>query len=104
MRIGTFRHRITLLQKSDQRDEAGQPIDAYVELRKTWANISFTSGREAIRTEKSNWQPQASCRIRPQDVLPDMRVEYKGDIYDVTSVIPNDKFYDLVIQRIPIDG
>ena len=100
MRIGTFKHRITLLAQETMRDIGGQPTGEYKPVRKTWANILFNSGRETIRTEKWNWQPQASCRIRPQAVTPDMRVEFKGEIYEITTVIPNDRYIDLVIQKV----
>lgn len=100
MRAGLLKHRITLLAQGSVRDDAGQPVGEWVEVRKTWANVLFNSGRETIRTEKWNWQPQASCRIRRQAVSPDMRVMFRGAVYEITAMIPQDDFIDLVIQGV----
>lgn len=103
MRAGLLKHRITLLTQAAGRDDAGQPVGEWGVLRKTWANILFNSGRETIRTEKWNWQPQASCRIRKQSVSPDMRVLFNDDVYEITAMIPQDDFIDLIIQRVSSD-
>lgn len=108
MRAGLLRHRITLLQRVTTVDEAGQPVDDWQVVRSTWANVLFNSGRETIRSEKWNWQPVASCRIRKQAVSPDMRVRFDGYDYDITTMVPQDDVIDLVICRVvdedPDDG
>lgn len=100
MRAGLLKHRISLLSRSSEKDEAGQPVDVWTVVRSTWANVLFNSGRETIRSEKWNWQPMASCRIRKQDVSPDMRVRYDGYDYDITTMIPQEDVIDLVICRV----
>lgn len=100
MRAGLLKHRISLLVREDAVDDVGQPVEVWTEVRKTWANVLFNSGRETIRSEKWNWQPMASCRIRRQEVSPDMRVRYDGYDYDITTMVPQEGVIDLVICRV----
>lgn len=100
MRIGLLRDRISLYRPVATKDEAGQAIKDWEHVRDTWANVLFTTGKEAIASERENWQPKASCRIRKQDVTIDMRIVFDGDCYDIVEMLPARAHVDLVIQKV----
>lgn len=100
MRIGLLRNRISIYQPVRKRDETGQSIKDWEHLRDTWADVLFTTGKESIESERENYQPKASCRIRKQEISVDMRIVFDGEIYDIVEKLPARTHIDLVIQRI----
>lgn len=100
MRIGLLRDRIALYRPVITKDAAGQPVKDWEHVCDTWANVLFTNGKETIRSERENYQPEASCRIRKRDVDMNMRVVFDGDIYDIVDKKPARTHIDLIIRRI----
>ena len=76
MRIGQLRDRIAIYRPVSVRDAAGQPVNDWEHVCDTWADILFTNGKESIKSERENYQPKASCRIRKRDVSTNMRIVF----------------------------
>lgn len=100
MRIGLLRDRIAIYKPVMTRDDAGQPVKDWEHVCDTWADILFTTGKESIKSERENYQPKASCRIRKRDVDMNMRVVFDGEIYDIVEKLPARTHIDLVIQKV----
>ena len=50
MRVGGFRHYVTLQQATETQDSAGQPVPAWSTVLSNWpANVRDVSGAEATR-------------------------------------------------------
>lgn len=103
MRAGQLKHRITLLTYTTTgRDSMGQPIKGWSENPPIWANVRFISGREFVRADKETAEATASIRIRSRAVTTDMRVRYKGVLYDIRAVLPvaSGEFIDLAVAEV----
>ncbi len=100
MRIGQLRDRIAIYRPVSVRDAAGQPVNDWEHVCDTWADILFTNGKESIKSERENYQPKASCRIRKRDVSTNMRIVFDGENYDIVEKLPGRTHIDLVIQKV----
>ena len=102
---GTLRHRVTFQQKSNLQDALGQPVQIWVDLvvaPTRFANVRFQNGKEYILANKTSNQLEASIRIRHcTDILPNMRVVFKGEFFNITAVLPNgtNEWVDLVCLK-----
>lgn len=105
-----FRHKITLLEKRNVRDELGGIGTAvFVPWRKCFADVQDTGGGEGIRADAAqrisetrtiftvrNWICR-SCGNKPaREITADMKIEYAGQRYDIKSIQPNGKDKKLV--------
>lgn len=100
---GDLRDRITLLVQTSAQDAAGQPVEAWVEHLRTWANVRFPSGLAAIKADAAVSAVRASVRIRYRANLPDgLRAHINGDAYRVTAMLPDQRrqWLDLVCERV----
>jgi SPP1 family predicted phage head-tail adaptor len=90
---GSFRHRITVQNFVSEKDELGQESDGeWVDFKQVWSNIKTMQGREyfaAAATQNEN-NVRFIIRYTP-DVEPSMRIQYKGHIYEIVSVINDDE-------------
>lgn len=100
---GDLRDRITLLVQTSAQDAAGQPVEAWAEYARTWANVRFPSGLAAIKADAAVTAVKASVRIRYRAVLPDgLRAQINGDVYRVLAILPDQRrqWLDLVCERV----
>jgi SPP1 family predicted phage head-tail adaptor len=104
--LGQYDKRVAFLKRSDGRDPEGQPLvgaGAWTEVGGAWANIRFQSGLEAIRSDAVTNLVAASIRIQGRpNVTEKMRVRYGAMIFEITSVVPDDRqeHFDLVCQLV----
>lgn len=90
--IGSLNRQIEILAPSTERDELGQPVDAWTVFTTTWANIAHKSGLETIKADAETSILKASIRIRFRtDITSAMRVKDKksGTVYEIKTVIPD---------------
>lgn len=93
MRAGSLRQRITIQQRTDETDAAGQPVDAWEDVGKLSANIGHDTGKAAIRQSGSIPVPysQYSFKVRLRDaralaVDSGMRIVHDGLYFDIKGV------------------
>jgi SPP1 family predicted phage head-tail adaptor len=89
MRIGKMRQRITITQRATGRDSAGEQLHTWSTFWPCWAHIAAIA-RMAIE------QPQGGALQNPTKfqitirfhagVVPAMRVEYQGRIFNIMNV------------------
>jgi SPP1 family predicted phage head-tail adaptor len=107
---GTLRHarneRITIQRRADATQDAlGQPSAAWVDLADVWAFRDVSRGSEATAAGME----QAALPVRWQialrtDVLPDMRITWRGLRFDIKSAVPAGAALDLYTVQGTGDG
>lgn len=92
-RAGRLYRRITLqepVQPDENRDQYGQPIQAWATVADVWANVEPLSGRELWHAQQV--QPDVTHRItiryaRGRKVGPEWRAIYNGRTFNFLSVL-----------------
>lgn len=101
MDIGPNNRRITLQRRQAGQKPSGQPVDVWVDVAKPWARILGKNGMSTIAADKEVSTVQFSMRIRYRtDVTAQWRVLYRGAVYDITAVLPDEEgreHVDLVV-------
>lgn len=89
MRAGTLNSFVRVEYLTGVQDEAGQPVDEWVELASMWANIRNRSGAEAIRADQEASTVRTSIRVRwREDITADMRIVHGARVYQIKAVLP----------------
>lgn len=89
---GNLNRRITIQRRGPEQDEAGQPIDGWVEVAKPWAWIKGQTGMGVGRQMAGEGTVATSLnvysfRIRYRPAITDaMRVLYDGQAFDIKHV------------------
>lgn len=85
-RAGELCHRITIEKLSlESRDEDGNFLpSAWVEYKKLWAKVTWSSVKDILTAQASNSETIARCKLRKRnDITTGMRVIYDGIIYAI---------------------
>jgi SPP1 family predicted phage head-tail adaptor len=94
MNSGLFRHRIKILRPPDPEkdiDEAGQPLDFWPEVTKTWADIYPLRGRELFSAQQEHAEVTTRITIRYQEgVDRSMKVDYEKTEFEILYIIHKD--------------
>lgn len=102
MRIGAFRNKITIQQRTTSKDDVGQPLDTWTTFTIAWADIRVQKGLEAIKADKMSSMARASIRIRyTEGITAGMRVLQGSTTYNILSVSPDvatRKYVDLACE------
>lgn len=102
MDVGKLDKRITIEERTTERDKSGAPKDVWQKVKTVWANVRFERGMEAIRNGKDTAVKRASVRIRKRDGINEgMRIVYAKQAYQIHSILPVDDgrtFIDLVVE------
>lgn len=102
MQLGKYNRRILLQRPGEDRKPSGQPVPGWVDVARPWAWIRGKSGREVIDSGVELASAQFSMRIRYRtDVQESWRVVYRGEPYEIKSVLPdeaNREHVDLVVR------
>lgn len=79
--------RITFLQRTTGRDEYGEPIDEWTQVKTVWASKFDLMGTDfyAAQTSDTKVEVKFSCRYT-KDVSKDMRIQCGDEIYDIVGV------------------
>lgn len=84
--------KITIQRPPTTKNAAGQIIGDWTNMAAVWADIRHQSGAEVLRNGLPVSTVRASIMIRARaDVDNSMRVKSKDRIYDIKSVLPNDR-------------
>lgn len=83
--------RITIQQQSATQDDAGQPINTWVDVATLWAEIRDVSGREFIAADGQQKQVQTKILIRHREgIESQMRVLHGSNTYNIEAVLGQD--------------
>lgn len=99
-----LRTRITIQRRQAREDEAGQPMDAWVDVCLCWADFRVRSGLETAKADATASVVRASARIRWRTGLSaDMRVVADGQPWRITALLPDvayRRYVDLVLEAL----
>jgi len=88
MRAGPLRHRATLLEQQRVPDGAGGYVDAWVEQRKVWVEITLPTGRVATVADQLQNVVTAEIRARPSAALvAGRRLVHRGATYLIEAAL-----------------
>lgn len=98
---------VTIIKPDDAPtiNDDGETVYGYSEFAQVWAHIKFPTGIGVV-TQPQDGVPMSinkcSIRIRyREDINPNMRVTYKGQVFDVRQVLPDytyREYTDLVCE------
>lgn len=88
--------RILIQAKAAGRDEAGGPINTWVNVLPgdgmVWANILDLTGRQFVAAGGTHNAVQTEIRIRRRTgLVPSMRVLHGSVVYDIQAVLERDR-------------
>ncbi|MEX5744655.1 phage head closure protein [Massilia sp. X63] len=84
--------KITIQRPPTTKNAAGQIVGEWSDVAAVWADVRHQSGAEVLRNGLPVSTVRASIMIRARaDVDNSMRVAYKGALYNIKSVLPNDR-------------
>lgn len=88
MRAGALDQRVTLEQRVEGQDEAGQPFEDWLPVFDAWAAVEPLRGRAVIRADAvaNITDVLVKLRYRP-GVLASMRIKHGSDTYSIATVI-----------------
>lgn len=88
MNAGKLRHRATIQQLVNTDDGAGGSIETWQNVATVWAAIEPLRGNERYTAQQvqSTLTHKVTIRYR-EGIKPQMRLTYKGRIFDIESVI-----------------
>lgn len=103
MNAGSLRTRILIQRPVQAQDDAGQQIDAWIDVGPDWADFRVLGGLESIKSDATVATRRASCRIRyREDVTSEMRVQVAGEAWGIVNMQPDvnqRRYVDLVLER-----
>ena len=87
MRAGALDQRVTLEQRVEGQDEAGQPFEDWLPVFDAWAAVYPLRGREIVAADAvaSITDVRVIIRYRP-GITPAMRVRHGAETYSIASV------------------
>ena len=91
MRLGQLKHKLVFQRPAKVQDpESGEMIPDWEDAFKAWCGIEYLSVREFItsNTEKVQISARLKTRFR-EDITPDMRALYRGKIFNIHGVLPD---------------
>lgn len=81
--------RVKLLVRSVVKDAVGQDTITWVELATVWAQVQALRGREFFAAAQTQQEHSVKVRIDYRDDVDlTMRLEWRGQGYDITGVVP----------------
>ena len=102
---GVLRHKVSLERQTTDVDDYGQRIENWTVIAQRRASIEPLNGREYF--DRAGEMAEVTTRIRLRydaslaDLRPADRVTYRGQIYDIASVIrPQEHAEDLVLMTV----
>ena len=88
MNAGKLRHRTTIQQLVNTDDGAGGSIETWQNVATVWAAIEPLRGNERYTAQQVQSTLSHKVTIRYHEgVKPQMRLTYKGRIFDIEAVI-----------------
>ena len=90
MRSGPLRHRVTLQNRVTTKDDFGQTIESWTDLKTVWASVEPISGRELLSSQQTLGEITHRIRTRYRNgITAATRILFNGRIFDIQSSINN---------------
>jgi SPP1 family predicted phage head-tail adaptor len=92
---GDLTHKVQIDVKSKTRSPSGAESIVWVPLRSVWAKVEPLNGKEYLSAQQIVSKIQSKALIRlvgNEDVNADMRMSFKGIIYNIEDVLPDERF------------
>jgi len=82
-----LRHRVTVQEYTESRDQFNNSTGkAWVTYKTLWGKLSGFSGKDLIAAKAAGSEVIARLKLRKrEDITTEMRVQFKGKIYQITS-------------------
>ncbi|NUW66955.1 phage head closure protein [Vibrio coralliilyticus] len=103
MEVGRLNQRIVIEHRVKEKDAAGQPLDDWRVVCRTWANVRMLSGIQTVSHQADVSVVRASVRIRRRPgVVAGMRVKALGQRFLIQAVLPDSAqtWLDLVVEGV----
>ena len=99
---GELNQRVQLQRRSGAQDAAGQPVNDWSTVATVWARVSHLSGADMVKASADVSIVSTSVVIRLRsDVDESMRLLYRGSVYRITAVLPDERlrqFMELLVE------
>lgn len=97
--FGEMRHRVSIQQRTSQKDGAGELVEQWNEVMTRPAALARTPGTEIWASAQRNARIPTIFKLRYEDgVLPGMRLVHDGRTYDIKSALdPSGRGEELVL-------
>lgn len=101
---GSLNQRVSILHNvATGQDSFGAELYDWQVFANICANVLFKNGSQMMNANREQSDLVASVRVRlNRDIKPNMRLQYRDDVYDIHSILPSpDRTYmDIVIKTI----
>lgn len=88
MDIGRLKHRITFQKLQQTKNEYGEVLDNWLDVKTVWAEIKPVSGNQFFAAKQINSEISHNVYIRYRsDLSPNMRIKYKERIFDMLYIM-----------------
>lgn len=88
MDIGKLRHRITFQQLSNSKNEYGEPVEDWLDIKTVWAEIKPVSGKQFFAAKQINAEISHNVYIRYRNGLsPSMRIKFKERTFEILYIM-----------------
>lgn len=97
---GSLNRQVEIQRKTVVDDEGGQPVPTWKTFAKPWVNFKTITGSAAAQQEFVTGDIEidrvtTSIRMRFRtDIDATMRVLYRGEVYDIKAVLPDEEFQE----------
>lgn len=92
MRAGSLKHRVTIQQRADTRNDAGEVIAEWQDVVTVWGQIETASARGVLLYKGSASQVSHTLRIRYREgINSEQRVKFGSRFFDIEGIINTDQ-------------
>lgn len=105
LQAGEFDQRITLQSKSITRNAIGEEVVTWGDVATVWAKVMPLRGNAFYAANQQQHTVDARFLILQRTgLVENMRLQWKGEPYDITSLIPGTAQYQGTIEITAIHG
>ena len=88
MDIGKLRHRIIFQQLSNSKNEYGEPVEEWLDIKTVWAEIKPVGGKQFFAAKQINAEISHNIYIRYRNSLSSsMRIKFKERIFEILYIM-----------------
>ena len=99
MQLGKMNKLISIMKTTTSKGTTGQHIETFTKFKEAWAFQYFENGNEVFESNKETAVNKCKFFIRfTSDITEQMKIYYKDDKYDITSIEYDNKNIYLIIR------
>lgn len=106
MQVGQYDQFFELQTSTDTTDDWGQPIKSWSVTASFYGKLITERGREFVsRGEMDTSQkPISIVTHHRDDITPDLRIVWQGEVYEIVGVVPNYRINETQINAVWTEG